>query len=483
MSRRLLLSGRTADPVVIPDPLPGDGGGGDPDPGGGTGWPATTDPVLLALRPAGNVAASGTVTDTESFFNESDRQIAAIVAQTQAGYGFWDYGGPDYRTAIFMQPGNTYPGGGSYDWRSLVGTDPDNRSVMERRDNSGGVIHSFSSLYLENLHLRPLTTAGKSAPKYPWHITGGKMCIAASCAFDLSAIEPDTIEGGDGIAGWIGADGDSAMTIVLYKCDFIPGPLANTLNIHDGGPPEHPMTLIFVECTGLDGVEVFCPGGPSEDGQKNRLYVIDTPVAALGCDTDGEVFTNGSAPAMVASTGTIHRGVTDWPIPAGGVSEFWADYYYPSSIGTTYTYTPTVADAAPFQPVPGRTYFTRLRPDRAGRYTHSGVTATTPAGQWKIQHGPADTAYERDVPISATTLTPDTPVTAGINEWRGYYAYSRYPGDNGFWTYVAFSSASARITGSAELAGLTDCFYSDDGATLVPVAAGTPHPLPFIRAT
>lgn len=465
--------------VAIPDPLPGDGGG-DPDP---TGWPTTADPVLLAMRPAGRTVASGTATDAATFDSLAVSTAEAVTAEGQGAYLAWNYGGPDYRTTVFMEPGSTYPGGGAYDWRALVGTDPAERSVMEKRDNSGGVVHSFGSIYMENLHLAPQTTVANSAPKYPWHITGGKMCIAANCAFDLSQIESDTIEGGEGIAGWVGADGDSGMTIVLYKCDFIPGVKANTLNIHDGGPPDHPMTLIFVDCTGLDDVELVCPGSASGDGQKNRMYVIDTACASLSADGDGEIWTNGAAPAAGGSSGTIHRGVTDWPIPEGGLSEFWQDHYYPSSVGTTYTYTPTVTDAAPFQPVVGRTYYTRVRPDRAGRYTHSGVTCTTTGGMWAGRLQVADTEYDRDVDPTIESLTPDMTLVSGANQKPGYYAYSRYPGDNGFWVSVEFSSASARVTGSAELAGITECFYTDDGSTIVPVAAGTAHPLPSIRAT
>lgn len=469
----------------MPPPPDGGGGGGtDPDPPPAVGWPTTTDPVLLAMRPTGRVVASGTVANTAARDTESERQVNAILSEARTGYGYWDYGGPDYRTAIFMQPG-TYTGGGQYEWRSLVGTNPANRTVMEARNNSGGVVHSFSSLYMENLRLVPLTTVDNSAPKYPWHITGGRMCIAANCAFDLSQIESDTIEGGSGIAGWIGADGDSGMTIILYKCDFIPGPKANTLNIHDGGPPEHPMTLVFVDCTGLDNLGLVCPGGASTDGQKNRLYVINTPCASLWADGNGEVFTNSAAPAATGSTGTITRGVTAWPVPAGGLSELWEDYYYPSSVGAAYKYQPAVTDAAPMAPVPGRTYYTRLRPDRAGRYTHGGVTVTTVGGQISQSHTPSDTLYTRNEPVNPQIPQVDPiAVTSGELAWRAYYAYSRYPGDNGFWHKVRFTGSSAvRVTGSAQLGGLTDCYYSDDGVTLVPVTAGTPHPLPFIRAT
>ena len=480
MSRRTLLAAAGSSVGTIPDPP--DGGGGDPDPPGTT-WPTTTDPVLLAMRPTGRVVASGVATDATTYNALSESTADAVSTEGQTGYLYWDYSGPDYRTTLFLQPGATYPGGGAFDWRAIVGTSATTRALMERRDNSGGVIHSFGSMYLENLTLRPLTTTDNSAPKYPWHMTGGKMYIAANCAFDLSQIEADTIEGGSGIAGWIGTDGDSAMTIVLYKCDFISGPKANTLNIHDGGPPEHPMTLIFVDCTGLDSLGLVCPGGPSSDGEKNKLYVIDTPCASLWADDDGEVYTDGDAPAASGSTGTINRGVTTWPIPDGGLSEHWQDYFYPSSVGGTYTYTPTVSDAAPFQPVVGRTYYTRLRPDRAGRWTHSGVTGTTAAGQYVSRHQPADTPYARDEDPTIELVYPDTTLAVGTNAMKAYFAYSRYPGDNGFWIKQSFSSASARVTGSAMLAGITDCAYTDDGTTLVPVAAGTPHPLPFIRAT
>lgn len=481
MSRRTLLTGSAAPAFEIPDPLPG-GGGGDPDPG--TGWPDTDDTTLLALRPAGRVVASGTVANTAARNTESARLVAAIDADgLGGGYGYWDYAGPDYRTELFLQPG-TYTGGGNSAWRSVVGTDPDNRTVLASDVANGGVIHSFGSHYMENLHLTAITNSENSAPKYPWHITGGEMCIAANCTFDLSQIEPGTIEGGSGIAGWVGADGDSGMTILLYKCHFEPGPLANTLNIHGpGGELRLPMTTIFVDCTGLDSLELYAPGDVATEGGGSRLYVINTPVAKVGAAAGCHVYTDGAAPAMSSNAGTIHRGVTEWPIPEGGMSDLWSEHFYPSSVGSGYTYTPTVTDAAPFQPVVGRTYYTRIRPDRAARYTHFGVTCTTAAGQYAIRSNPADSPYVRDEAPPIESLDPDVTLALGANQWKAYYAYTRYPGDNGFWHRVEFSSSSARVTGSATLAGITDCAYTDNGTTLVPVAAGTPHPLPFVRAT
>lgn len=480
MSRRSLLAATGRAPV-IPDPP--DGGGGDPDP---TGWPTTTDPVVLAMRPTGRLVASGTATDTATRDALASSLAAAVDADAQAGFLYWDGIGPDYRTELFVQPG-TYAGGGNSSWRAIVGTDTNQRTVLASSVANGGVIHSFGSHYMENLHLTAQTNGSNTAPKYPWHITGGEMNIAANCTFDLSQIEPDTVTGGEGIAGWVGADGDAGMTIVFYGCHFEPGPLMNTLNLHGPatGDLRLPMTTIFVNCTGLNGVEIYCPGGVATAGGGSRLYVINTPVAGLGADTGCHVYTNSAAPAMTANAGTIHRDVTTWPIPDGGLSDLWSDYFYPSSIGDEpTTIAPTVTDAAPMAPVAGRTYLTRVRLPSALHVNVSGVTITTAAGQVRQFHFPADTPYAVDeAPSPAHPTTNPETVTMGQMPWTHYYAYTRYPGGNGIWHKVQFTNASARVTGSAQLAGLTDCYYTDDGTTLVPVAAGTPHPVPFIRAT
>lgn len=476
---RMLAAASSGVPIVDPPP--------DPEPPT-SGWPSTADATLLALRPSGRVVASAEATDSATRDTAATALLNAVYADARTGFGYWDGIGPDYRTDLFLVPGNTYTGGGNSDWRAIVGTNPATRTLIEARNNSGGVIHSFGSIYMENLHLRPLTTVEKSAPKYPWHITGGEMCVAARCTFDLSAIEADTIQGGNGIAGWVGADGKQGMTIIFYKCDFIAGPIANTLNIHGQGSTEdNPMTLAFIDCTGLNSVEVFTPGADvTASGERNRFYIINTPMSKIGGNANTDIYTDGAAPAMALNAATITRGTTAWDVPEGGLSDLWADYYYPSSIGVApIKLTPTVSDAAPMQPVAGRTYITRIRNTTAMRVTHSGVTVTTAGGQVSYTHIPADSPYLRNEAASPAhpTLDPLT-VTSGDMTWKAYYAYSRYPGDNGFWHKVRFTGSSAvRVTGSAQLAGLTDCYYSDDGVTLVPVAAGTPHPLPFIKST
>ena len=68
-------------------------------------------------------------------------------------------------------------------------------------------------------------------------------------------------------------------------------------------------------------------------------------------------------------------------------------------------------------------------------------------------------------------------------ERQHYYAYTRYPGDHGFWVQFAADNASLRVEGSAELPGLTDCYYTDDGTTLTQVNAGTRFPVLRLRGT
>lgn len=479
MSLLSLLAGTTGSIVVPPvDP-----------PAPTTGWPTTTDPVVLAMRPTGRTVTEGRATDDATAATESTRQVNAIQADARPdGFGYWDMAGPDYRTTLFYAPG-TYSGSAPSDWRALVGENPSSRSLIAKRDNSGGVVHSFGSLYMENLHLQGLTTTDHFTPKYPWHMTGGQMCIAANCTFDNSAVTSDVTTGDGGIAGWLGADGTSGMTIILYKCNFVAGVRGNGLNIHGpSGAMSKPMTLVFVDCTGLDTVEILAPGILASNGQPSRMYVINTPMAKIGAGPGCYVYTNGTAAAHPGNEGTIVRSTTTWPVPTGGIDTPWSSYYYPSKIGTgTYDSTHTVTDAAPFQPVVGRTYFTRIRLDQAMHVTHAGVYVTTAAGRLGVSTQPATTPYLADeVPNAAAPVTVganSADAVLGTQAIKQYNAYSRYPGDNGIWVKCAFSSSSVRVSGSSQIAGMTDCAYSDDGTTLVPVTAGTPHPRMFIRST
>lgn len=441
-------------------------------------WPATTDATLLALRPGGRTLITRRVGGSGA----TDATIAAACDAVKAaqdgqpGYlNLTEFVGPDHLGAVLLAPGTLNEVSGTGAYVALVGTDPAARTIIESTSQAAdGILHPYGSFYAENLHLRPLTNpVDNSAPKYCIHLGPGQMSTIANSTLDLSGIAAGTLTGAAGIAGWVGADGTTGQWITFYQCDFIGStgvPGANGFNLHG-----HDVT-VFDGCTGLDSTELHVPS-------PGTLYVLNTPCAGVKGQAGDHIYVTPGTTVLPGNAATIHEA-TSWPIPAAhGLPSDWDAYYYPSAIGTGAIHDIAVTDAAAMAPVPGRTYVMRVPITSANRVTHARVNITTAAGQIALYHSPADTPYERNLPAPPASLAPATAATAGIMERQHYYAYTRYPGDHGFWVQFAADNASLRVEGSAELPGLTDCYYTDDGTTLTQVNAGTRFPVLRLRGT
>lgn len=485
--RRMLLA-RRGSTLVPPDPPDGGGGETPSDPNLWLGWPATSDPILQSFRPHGRrvaVRSVGIPGATNADLNEA--ATASKVAATEfglGGKGFWDGAGPDYRYDVLIGPG-TYNGSmGGGQWGCYIGTTGDPEDViLQADDGSNGVLHSFGPQYLEGLTLRAYTSDGDESPKYPWHITGGPVTIAANCVFDVS----DAIDGGGNrTAGVVGKD--SSVLTIFYRCTFRATPgVADGFNMHGAPTPgDLAETAIFLDCTTEGVASIGSTGNVSSTGDLARLYVIglthDEHLVEIGADANAEVYTDTDLP-VGGSPAAVFRDVTDWAEVVDGLLPELAAYYYPSALPepSPVDQTIPVDDASPMAPVPGRTYFVRIRQEEALRARASGFTCTVAAGEYGIAILPADTPYVRDEPVKRDLVDPGSLLTVGTVVHENFYAYTRYPGDNGIWVKVAFDNAAARVLGSASLPGLTDCAYSDDGTTLVTVSEGTPHPIVFVR--
>lgn len=480
--------------IVVPTDPPDNGGGGtDPEPPGSlwAGWPSSSDTTLLSLRPHGRRYGIATVAPTGADFTTvgagSSEARAEALNAASAGSLSWDGIGPDYRNDVLIGPGTYNEGLGGGDWACYVGTTGNPADVILQADGGGGgVIHSFGSQYLEALTLRAYSSDGDLSPKYPWHITGGPVTIAQRCIFDTRGAVDGVSTGGNRTAGLVGKD--SSTLTAFYDCTFKATPgTADGFNMHgEATMRDLPETALFIKCTTEGVASIGSTGNLSLTGQKSRLYVIglvhDEHLTEITADANTDVYTDSDLP--VTGAAAVYRGVTTWPTIVDGLLPELADFYYPSSLGDEpVDWQPTVPDAAPMAPVVGRTYITRVDPDIAMRVTHSGFTATTAAGNYGIVHRVADTAYVTAEPVTAENLAGGGwGVALGKNAWAHPYAFTRYPGNNGFWVKVAWTDATVRVTGSAALPGIIDCYYTDDGTTLVPVAEGTPHPVPFVRA-
>ena len=485
--RRLLLGG-TGPALVVPDPP--EGGDPpvdppvDPTPSTHTGWPATTDPTLAAIRPAGRVIAARTVGGSAP----TDPNLgAALTAAKQAsevegqtGSLYWDGTGPDYRTDVILATGN-HPGPhGGHAWVNIVGATGDPADTTIAATGSGsGVLHLWGSSHIEGVTLKAIFDPASGAPKYAVHLTSGPYAVNtfANVTFDTAAAAGTPPPGGQETGGSVGSDGGFGQYTLFYKCRFPTG----GMNLHGGPVGDQPMTMIFIDCYAPH--DIGFAGLGTTTGGKDKLYVIGGTVGSITSDTTTDVYTDRDCP--VTGAASVTRGHTDWPKPTRGLPPLQTTLYTPSAVATgPSTTSVTVTDLAPMAPVPGRIYVQRV-PARPGlRVTHAGYTATTAAGEHLIRHDPADTPYVRNGAAnpSLASGTPADPVTVGTNAWRHYYAYTRYPGDNGIWVGIQWDSAAVRVQGSASLPGLTDCYWSDDGNTLTKATPGTPFPRAHISA-
>lgn len=460
-------AGPPPDPVNPTDP--------DPDPGT-NGWPTANDPTVTALRPAGRVVQAYRVGGTDSTHSTigaaSDAaQAAQSAAGRQTAVAWLGNPGPDYRCDILVAPGvrNEHLGWGG--WNNLVGTGPG--LTIREAGESQGVIHTFGSMHLENLTIESAVNGSNLSPKYALHITGAEQLTAVDVTFDVTdAVGSSNWSGG----GVMGADFLDGSVGYFYGCTFR-GESGQEGNLHgpaDGSPVTQGLVMCFIDCTyegGLSGPQF---GGASPAAGSNSMYVIGGTMTQINAGTGTHVYTNLDVP--VVGGGTVTRGVTSWPQPTTGLHPRWHAYYLPSSIGSEpVTYTPTVSDAATMTPVAGRTYVTRVKPPTAFHATSVRHTSSGGGGLYGVHINPADS--------TAPTVAPslDWPNVAGQNTTDHYYFHTRYPGDDGFWVYQRFNGSVTGVVGSAQLAGVTDCYYID-GVALVPVTAGTPHPLPTLVA-
>lgn len=483
MSRRLLLATGGTGAVVTPT----DPGDTDPPPSG-TGWPTTTDPILLALRPTG---ARNLSTKTAAPGTTLGANLVAVAdeidAATESPYGLQ---GADHSGVLFLPPGEYQGGTGMGRWLAVVGTSGNPEDVIIHSDtqDADGVIHPYTPVYLEGVTLRAGKVGNGEAPKYCAHIAGSPRTTFANVIFDATG--SDTV----GNAGTVGMDGSPGTRLTFYGCEFydVAGQGRLGMNLHGGYASDYPSKIMFINCTAPKGIG-YAAGitGPQPD----EVYVIGGTIGGeIAAGPDAAVYTNLAN--NVTGGGPVTRNHTTWPLPESGdhgLVDIWADYYYPSSlttIGTTEARA-TVSDTAPMTPVAGRTYYCPVPVPSAMHFNRYGIQVRSGAGaSWGWAARP-DTPEFYGSPIPAnvvpaelrTTLGTDQTLPNGKVMQAYYYSWIAYPagsfGGNRMW--VAFKIANTTgvtIDGSAMLPGLHDCYYSDDnGTTLTKATAGTPFPL------
>lgn len=492
MSRRLLMAAGSGGSVVVPTDPP-DGGGGGPGP---DGFPTTSDPILLALRPTGLRTLSTKTAVPGSVLGTNLVAVAdEIDAATESPYGIQ---GADHSGILFLPPGEYQGGTGLGRWLAVVGTTGDPADVVIHSDTTAadGVTHPYVPVYLEGVTLKgSWNPTLDQSPKYASHIAGSGRTTYANVIFDVTEAHISSAADSTwGCAGTVGMDGSPGTRLTFYGCEFydVTGEGRLGMNLHGGYASDYPSKIMFIDCTAPKGVG-YSAGitGTYPD----EVYVI-------GGDIGGEIAVGGSVnvytdlPNNVTGAASTTRDHTAWPLPETGdhgLVDIWADYYFPSSLavsGTTEARA-TVTDTAPMTPVAGRTYYCPVPVPSAMHFNRYGIHVRTGAGaSWGWAARP-DTPEFYDSPIPAnavptelrTTLGTDQTLPNGKVMQAYYYSWIAYPaaafGGNRMW--VAFKIANTTgvtIDGSSMLPGLHDCYYSDNnGATITKATAGTPFPL------
>lgn len=322
MTRRLLLASGTA--ATVPPPV-------DPDPDPG-------DATVSALLPAGTPAYEQTITPGST----ADTLVPALAAGAAAASG----SDPSQFYRINLTAG-TYEGTAANgvetvngDWAHLrgLGVGPAD-TVVQSGVQGQGTLFTHGSTYLQNLTIRAHSNDSVGGPRYPWHISLGKMVVAVDCVFDILDAAPPTSGGLVGTSACTGADGDDGMMIVFYRCTFKRDPLKHGPdNMHGPvpwNPTPEPMTVAYIDCDFQGSGELVFEGTGAIDGRNDQLYVLGctgvTSISGVNPSypaTDGntDVFTDDMT-VSVTNAANVTRGVTSWPEPVAGLSAYWTDVY------------------------------------------------------------------------------------------------------------------------------------------------------------
>lgn len=483
MSHFLLM---TAGGVVTPV---------DPEtPPGPDGFPITSDPVLQALRPSGVRNLAVKTADPGSDMGELlDELKATQDALTETPYGAT---GPDHSAILFLPPGEYQGGFGTGRWASVVGTTGNPADVVIHSDTieADGVVHPYSPVYFEGLTLKGSWNSQlDQSPKYAAHIAGSQRTTFANVIFDVTEARiSSAIDSTWGNAGTVGMDGSPGTTVIFYACDFrdVAGQSRLGMNIHGGPEGTIASTIAFIDCVLPKGLGYNYAGQNASLDPRDKVYVIGGTVGGT-FEMGGSVDVYTDHDNVVNGAVNVFRNQTEWPVPAEhGLRDLWFDYYYPSIldvVGTTEVRA-TVTDVAPMTLVSGRTYYCPIPVTSAVHLNRWGLHVRSGAGAnwgWLAQPDPG-VYYGSPVPGNKpepSAFVTDAVLASGkiLNSY--YYSWMLYPatsvgGNRGWFHFKVPNASGVTVDGSAQIAGMYDCYYSDDnGVTLTLATMDQPFPL------
>lgn len=451
----------------------------DPEPGGPIPHtlPAPLDATVSGIRPTGRLLATYTVgANGEDYPNPGAAITAAKNLQQATGTGTgvaWnsnagiDEIGPDFRVDTILAEGSWKGDLGTSSYVNMFGQGSSKTELWSDTIGSDGTMHQFGPLHVEGIRFRNEAGGDGTGPKYPLHITVSRgTTVYAGCEFIANAGYVATP--GSGTA--VGMDGGSGTFLLFYGCNFdSPQPL----NLHGATGATQPLTVVFVNCTGTAPLR-YTPLSAVGD----KVYVINCTNPSIEISGDVQaVIDPAYTGTIIAGTATVTRGTT-WPTPNGGLSTIDQAFFYPSIIGQEGRADAHAGTTVSMTPTAGRTYMVPVDLPQAIHTSYVGITAVTAGGSYDAVpiHGGA-------VPLASWAVgTPSRAITtAGDIDYKYYYNRTFYPGETRAWVPCRFT-ADAQIVGSSTITTDRDCYYTDNGTTLVKAPAGMVFPIAHVRA-
>jgi hypothetical protein len=429
-------------------------------------YPATSDPIVLAARPAGRQVGRLTVDPAYPVTATNFQTIQAAVdagkalqdaalQQTSSAPGeFSTKGsgkGPDYRVDVVIAAGTYVEKVGGDDYVNLIGATGDPADVViESNVTAGitGVLHQFGPGYIEGITLRSYGVgAADTGPKYPLHVTTGGpgAFVAVNCRFT------STNTGG---AGSFGMDGGAGLFAYFYGCAF--SHLSSGLmNAHGGSGNTTPVVVVWEDCTN-NGPFTYDEQGAATDD----IWLID------------------STPATLTTGGTTTDRLTGTPPrPTGALGTGGQAYYYPEDATGPFPVTQVFGsgDQAAFSPPNGRIYYVPIDITTAIHRTHMGIVAASAGGIAEIWTKRLESTPP---PTGAPQTRSIGTLVSGVNEVEAYHYDTFYPGETHLYAIVKIVSGSPSLQGSLTLA--SGAYYSDNNGTTITAVPGATR-VPVIR--
>lgn len=437
--------------------------------------PTPLNGVVAGIRPTGRLLATYTVgANGEDYTTPDAAMTAGKALQTATGKGTgiaWnanagiDEIGPDFRVDMILAAGTWKGDLGTGAYIHMYGQGSAKTELWSDTIGSGGTVHEFGAMHMEGITLRSELGTDGTGPKYPMHIT---LARGTTVFADVQFLSHAALTvGGPTMAA--GMDGGNAVYVLFYRCRF---DSTAALNLHGGASNDRPLVVAFVECTGTAPLGYGDVGA----GTADEIYIIDcTNPSATITGPNVKTYTKGFAGTVTAA---MVIPTTTWPQPTGGLSPVDQAFFLPSIIGQAGQANALPGTTATMSPTAGRTYFIPVDITTAIHTTYVGITASAAGGSYQAvpMHGGA-------VPLVswAQTSTPNAISSAGDKDWKYYYPRTFYPGETRAWVAARFT-ADAQILGSSTITTARDCYYTDDGSTLVKAPAGMVFPLAHVRA-